>query len=64
MERNLQLPVCSYVEDKTLLVTSITTPQDARKLVLQVTERLTASLSGLARHELTTYSLVHPLKNK
>ena len=64
MEWNLQLPVCSYVEDKTLLVTSITAPQDAHKLVLQVADWLTASLSGLARHELTTYSLVQALKNK
>ena len=32
-------------------------PQDAHKLVLQVSEWLTASLSGLARHELTTYRI-------
>ena len=35
-------------------VMSITAPQDAHKLVLQVAEWLTASLSGLARYELTT----------
>ena len=29
-------------------------PQDAHKLVLQVAEWLTVSLSGLARHDLTT----------
>ena len=34
-------------------VMSITAPQDAHKLVLQVAELLTASLSGIARHELT-----------
>jgi len=33
---------------------SITAPQDAHKLVLEVAGWLTASLSGLARHELTT----------
>ena len=43
---------------------SITAPQGAHKLVVQVAEWLTASLSGLARHELTTYSLVQALKNK
>ena len=43
-------------------LSSITAPQDAHKLVLQVAEWLTASLSGLARHELTTYSLVQALK--
>ena len=32
----------------------MTAPQDAHKLVLQVAEWLTDSLSGLARHELTT----------
>ena len=35
-----------------LTVSSITAPQDAHKLVLQVAEWLTASLSGLARHDL------------
>ena len=34
--------------------TSITALQDTHKLVLQIAEWLTASLSGLARHELTT----------
>ena len=33
---------------------SITTPQDAHKLVLQVAEWFTASLSWLGRHKLTT----------
>ena len=46
---------------------SITAPQDAHKrLVLQVAEWLTASLSGFkggARHELMTYLLVQGLKN-
>ena len=32
----------------------LTPPQDAHKLVLEVAEWLTASLSGLVRHELTT----------
>ena len=44
------------------VIRSITAPQDAHKLVLEVAEWLTASLSGLARHELTTYSLVQALK--
>ena len=35
-----------------LTVSSITAPQDVHKLVLQVAEWLTASLSGLARHDL------------
>ena len=35
-----------------LTVSSITTPQDVHKLVLQVAEWLTASLPGLARHDL------------
>ena len=46
------------------IILSITAPQDPHKLVLQVAEWLTASLSGLARHELTTHSLVQALKNK
>ena len=33
---------------------SVTAPQDAHELVLEVAEWLTASLSGLARYELTT----------
>ena len=44
------------------VIRSITAPQDAHKLVLHVAEWLTAPLSGLARHELTTYSLVQALK--
>ena len=44
--------------------TSITTPQDAHMLVLEVTGWLTASLSGLARHELTTEPLVQALINR
>ena len=42
-----------FIVDKFLPVLSITAPQDAHKLVLEVAELLTASLSGLARHELT-----------
>ena len=37
-----------------IFLKSIATPQDAHKLVLEVAEWFTASLSGLARHELTT----------
>ena len=36
------------------IISSITAPEDAHKLVLEVAGWLTASLSGLARHELTT----------
>ena len=53
-----------YIGLYILYYTSITTPQDAHKLVLQFVEWLTTSLSGLARHELTTYPLVQALKNK
>ena len=35
------------------IIPSITAPQDAHRLVLQVAEWLTNSLSGLARHELS-----------
>ena len=61
----MSLSIYSEVQSRdTLLISSITAPQDAHKLVLQVAEWLTASLLRLARHELTTYSLVQALKNK
>ena len=45
-------------------VMSITAPQDAHKLVLQVAELLTASLSGLPRHEINYITFSTGLKNK
>ena len=36
-----------------IIINTITAPQDAHKLVLEVAEWLIVSLPGLARHELT-----------
>ena len=47
-----------------IIFMSITTPQDAHKLVLQVAELLTASLSGLPRHEINYITFSTGLKNK
>ena len=49
---------CNKQHIITVFVSSTTAPHNAYKFVLQVVEWLTASLSGLATHELTTYSLV------
>ena len=55
---NSQKNAVAKFEMKDAWLSSITAPQDAHKLVLEVVGWLTASLSGLARHELTTQPLV------
>ena len=52
---NFQIQVHLATDFHFLFLLEHVTPQDAHKLVLEVAQWLTASLSGLARHELTTY---------